>query len=71
MFAVRGASPKSWEVISGGRVSVDVKGLTTWQADPSGKHAYVRIAGDPKRLAAEIEALMIAPPKTPTTGRAQ
>ena len=68
LFAVRGASPKSWEVISGGRVSVDVEGLTTWRADPSGKHAYVRIAGDPKRLAAEIEALMIAPPKNRTTG---
>jgi len=71
LFAVRGASPDSWEMISGGRVSVDAEGLTTWQADPSGKHAYVRIAGDPKRLAAEIEALMIAPPKTQTTGRAQ
>jgi len=71
LFAVRGASPQSWKVISGGRVSVGVDGSTTWRADPSGKHAYVRITGDPKRLAAEIEALMVAPPKNPTTGKAR
>jgi len=61
---VRGPTPGHWRVVSGGRVSVDETGMTTWQASPSGGHAYVKLAGEPERLAREIEDLMIAPPKS-------
>ena len=64
LFAVRGPTPGHWRVVSGGRVSVDETGMTTWQASPSGGHAYVKLAGEPERLAREIEDLMIAPPKS-------
>jgi inosine-uridine nucleoside N-ribohydrolase len=68
LFAVHGAEPELWEFISGGRVRVDAEGVTTWHADATARHAYVKIAGAPQRLAAVIEALMIAPPKKPTAG---
>jgi len=64
LFAVRGATPEHWQVVSGGRVSVDEKGMTSWHASLSGQHAYVKLAGEPERLAREIEGLMIAPPKS-------
>lgn len=63
LFAVRGAEPEFWQVVSGGRVHVDAEGRTTWQPDPSGQHAYVQIAGDPRRLADVIESLMLVPPR--------
>jgi inosine-uridine nucleoside N-ribohydrolase len=66
LFAVRGAEPEFWQTVTGGRVHVDAEGLTTWQPDAAAKHAYVKIAGDPQRLADAIEALMMAPPKNPT-----
>ncbi|MEI7731037.1 MAG: hypothetical protein WCO56_15785 [Verrucomicrobiota bacterium] len=47
----------------GGRVKVDAEGFTDWQADPAGRHAYVKINGDPAKLAAAIEELMILPPR--------
>ena len=71
LFAVRGVEPEFWETIAGGRVRVDAEGLTTWQPDAAAKHAYVKIAGDPQRLAAIIEALMVASPKSPTTGESK
>jgi len=67
LFAVRGATPGFWETVSGGRVSVGAEGSTAWHAEPGGKQAYVRIVGDPQRLAAEIEALMVAAPKVSAT----
>ena len=63
LFAVRGAEPEFWEVIQGGSVEVDAEGATAWRSDSAGRHAYVKIAGDPERLAAAIEDLMIAAPK--------
>lgn len=69
LFAVRGAAPAHWAVASGGRVSINEKGMTTWEASPSGTHAYVKIAGEPERLAREIEDLMIAPPKHESMSR--
>lgn len=66
LFAVRGAEPELWEVVKGGRVSVDASGLTEWQVDPVGRHSYVKIVGGPGRLAAIIEALMITPPRHAT-----
>ncbi len=65
LFAVRGAEAACWEVIAGGRVGVDTAGVTTWQPDSTAQHAYVKIAGDPRRLAAVIENLMITPPERP------
>lgn len=64
LFAVRGAQPKFWEVVRGGRVDIDDQGVTTWVPDPAGLHAYVKINGDPARLAAAIESLMVQPPKS-------
>ena len=63
LFAVRGEEPELWEVIGGGRVIVDDEGNTTWEAGAPGRHAYVKIKGDPAKLAAVIEALMAQPPK--------
>jgi len=63
LFAVRGAEPQYWQVVSGGRVRVDANGLTSWEADPSGRHSYVKIACDPRQLAEAMELLMIAPRK--------
>jgi inosine-uridine nucleoside N-ribohydrolase len=62
LYAVRGAEPAFWEVVRGGRVRIDAEGMSVWQADPADRHAYVKIAGDPQRLAAAIEALMVVPP---------
>ncbi|MCB1019755.1 MAG: nucleoside hydrolase, partial [Acidobacteria bacterium] len=62
LYAVRGPQPEHWEVVRGGRVEIDAEGVSTWKPDPAGRQAYVRIAGDPKHLAAAIEALMVAPP---------
>ena len=63
LFAVRGAQPELWDVVAGGRVRVDGQGNTAWQAEPKGRHSYVKIQGDPKKLATVIEDLMIQPPK--------
>lgn len=64
LFAVRGAQPRFWEVVGPGRVSVDARGVTHWTPDPAGRHAYVKIKGDPAALAKEIEALMVQPPRS-------
>ncbi len=61
LFAVRGAEPEFWETVRGGRVMVGGEGRTVWHPDPDARHAYVKLVGDPEQLAAEIEALMIAP----------
>ena len=63
LFAVRGEEPELWEVVGGGRVLVDDEGGTTWEAGAPGRHSYVKIKGDPAKLAAVIEALMSQPPK--------
>jgi len=63
LFAVRGAEPEFWEVVRGGRVVVDAEGVTTWKTETGGQHAYVKLAGKPKRLADLIEALMLAEPR--------
>lgn len=68
LFAVRGAEPEFWEVVRGGRVSVDAEGLVEWVADPAARHSYVKIACDPGRLVTVIEALMVAPPLHPCGG---
>jgi arylsulfatase A-like enzyme/inosine-uridine nucleoside N-ribohydrolase len=62
LFAVRGAEPEFWETVTGGRVTVDAEGRTAWHPDPTARHAYVELVGEPERLAAEIESLMVAPP---------
>lgn len=67
LFAVRGAEPQYWQTVTGGRAIVDDEGMTRWQPDAAASQAYVKIAGDPAVLAAELEALMIAPPKKSDT----
>jgi inosine-uridine nucleoside N-ribohydrolase len=62
LFAVRGEEPELWEMVRGGRAVVDDAGNTTWEAG-DGRHAYVKIKGDPAKLAAIIESLMSQPPK--------
>jgi len=62
LFAVRGAQPEFWTVISGGRVEVDAEGVTTWRVDPAASHAYVKLATAPEKIATVIEELMAAPP---------
>jgi hypothetical protein len=69
-FAVRGPEPSFWEVIRGGRVHVNDRGITTW-TEPNSEtqpatHAYVKINGQPKQLARKIEDLMVAPPQHAT-----
>jgi hypothetical protein len=71
LFAVRGPEPEFWETIAGGRALVDAEGRTTWQPDAAANHSYVKIAGNATRLAAMIEALMVAVPKNPTIGESQ
>ena len=65
LYAVRGAQSEFWEVVRGGRVVVDGEGNTTWTPDPTGRHAYVKIAGAPAKLAAVMEELMARPPRRP------
>ncbi|HOD79911.1 MAG: Arylsulfatase [Planctomycetes bacterium ADurb.Bin126] len=62
LFAVRGAEPGLWQVVSGGRVEIDAEGVSTWTPDASARHSYVKIAGEPRRLAGAIETLMVAGP---------
>jgi inosine-uridine nucleoside N-ribohydrolase len=63
LFAVRGAEPEFWELGPRGRAWVEAEGVTTWQAEATGKHTYARIKGDPAALAHTIESLMIQPPQ--------
>jgi inosine-uridine nucleoside N-ribohydrolase len=64
LFAVRGAEPEFWELSNLGHVRVDSEGVTTWQADAAGRHAYVKSKGESAALARVIESLMIQPPPT-------
>jgi hypothetical protein len=61
---VRGAEPEFWELIEGGRVRVNAEGITTWCPDAAARQAYVKVVGNPNRLATVIGALMLAPPAT-------
>ncbi|WP_345683110.1 sulfatase-like hydrolase/transferase [Novipirellula caenicola] len=63
LFAVRGAQPQYWEVVSGGRVKLDANGVSTWVDDPTGKHHYVKRVCPENQLATVIESLMVTPPK--------
>ena len=67
LFAVRGAEKEFWSVVSGGRVAIDAEGVTKWQADPVARHAYVKLAVPPVRLAMVIEDLMVTPPNSHCT----
>jgi arylsulfatase len=62
LYAVRGPDPALWEVVRGGRVRIDEAGLSHWEPDPAGLHAFVRLRTTPSALAEIIETLMVAPP---------
>ena len=66
LYAVRGPEPRFWELVRGGRVAIDAQGVSTWKADPAGKHACAKLKGDPAALAAAIEQLMVQPPRAKT-----
>jgi hypothetical protein len=51
-----------WRAVRGGRVIVDEEGLTTWEPGPITGHHYMKFTGDPAKLAAIIESLMVQPP---------
>ena len=63
LYAVRGTAGGKLPLAPPGYVTLDEKGITQWQEDSSGKHAYIKLAANPKKIAAEIESLMIATPK--------
>ncbi len=62
LLAVRGAEPTLWNVVAGGRVTVDSDGHTEYRTDRDRKHLYVEIKGRPDRLASIIDALMVTKP---------
>lgn len=62
-FAVRGMNPELWKLQKGGRVKIDEAGFCSYEEDAKGKHVLVTRACQPPRLAALIEALMVAPPR--------
>jgi hypothetical protein len=52
-----------WRAVRGGSVIVDEEGVTKWERGPITGHHYMKLQGDPAKLAAIIESLMIQPPK--------
>lgn len=66
LYAVRGPEPEFWELVRGGRVRLLDDGNCEWVEDAASAQAYAKINGDPARLAAVIEALMVAPPRAQT-----
>jgi inosine-uridine nucleoside N-ribohydrolase len=66
-YAVRGANAELWSEHRGGRVVIDEQGFSRWVADAASPHVRVTRVCAPEVLARRIEALMIAPPKNPTT----
>ena len=63
LLAVRGAEPKYWDVLRGGKVEVSEQGHTRWLAERVGRQAYVRIKGRPHGLTRLIDELMAKPPR--------
>lgn len=64
LFAVRDADPSLWSTVRGGRVTIDEQGVTQWEAGPITRHFYMQLKGDPAKLAAVIEELMMQAPRT-------
>jgi len=44
-------------------VVVDAEGVTAWEPGAIARHSYVKINGDPAKIAAVIKTLMVQPPK--------
>ncbi|MFO7901935.1 MAG: hypothetical protein R6U98_04695 [Pirellulaceae bacterium] len=61
LVAVRGAGDY-WSLSPPGRVRAE-NGVTDYEPDPNGKHAYLIEKADPKAIAAELDLLMAQPPK--------
>ena len=51
-----------WRAVRGGRVVVDEQGVTMWEQGAIMRHYYMKLQGEPAKLAAIIESLMIQPP---------
>lgn len=58
LVAVRGPSPY-WKISKPGRNVVAEDGSNHWEEDPAGLHAYLIEKQDPKKVAGEIEELMV------------
>ncbi len=56
LFAVRGIG-NYWSLSPPGRVRVE-NGISRYEADPGGGHAYLIAKADPKEIAAELDLLM-------------
>lgn len=52
-----------WRSVRGGRVEVDEEGVTRWEQGPITRHYYAKFRGEPAKIAAIIEQLMMQPPK--------
>ncbi|MFT7640773.1 MAG: hypothetical protein ACI9G1_002517 [Pirellulaceae bacterium] len=66
LFAIRGLNGKLkdfWELSAAGRLVLAEDGANTWDS-ASGKHRYLIKKKPPSQIAAEIEALMLLPPKS-------
>lgn len=63
LYAVRGPEKEFWTLVRGGRAELAADGNSNWVEADGSAQAYVKIDGDPARLAAVIEELMVAPPK--------
>ncbi len=61
LFAVRGAGGY-WSLSPPGRVRSE-NGVTSFTADPDGRHRYLIEKAAPKDIAAELDRLMARPPK--------
>ena len=59
LYAVRGGVGDWWDEVKGGRVEVDENGDNRWVPGPATNHSYLRLRGDPERVARVIEALML------------
>jgi hypothetical protein len=59
---VRGAG-NYWSLSPPGRVRAE-NGVSRYEADPDGSHAYLVEKADPKNIAAELDRLMARTPKT-------
>jgi inosine-uridine nucleoside N-ribohydrolase len=59
LYAVRGGVGDWWDEVKGGRVEVEENGDNRWVPGPVTNHSYLRLRGDPERVARVIEKMML------------